>query len=72
LKQNIVTSIIVQSKCSTALELLEQMLKEENEAFGEPYFITDEVKLHLDKMKDIRSVINMIKERQANAVDYAL
>jgi hypothetical protein len=48
------------------------MLKEENEAFGEPYFITDEVKLHLDKMKDIRSVINMIKERQANAVDYAL
>jgi hypothetical protein len=55
-----------------ALELLEQMLKEENEAFGEPYFITDEVKLHLDKMKDIRSVINMIKELQANAVDYAL
>ena len=60
--------LLQQTDCYAALELLEQMLKEEQEAFGEPYFITDEVQKRIDKMNAIRPVIKMIKERQANAV----
>ena len=60
--------LLQQTDCYTALEFLEQMLSKEQKYFGEHYFITDEVREKMSNIKNIQSVIQLIKERQANAV----
>lgn len=60
--------LLQQTDCYTALEFLEQMLSKEQKDFGEHYFITDEVREKMSNIKNIQSVIQLIKERQANTV----
>jgi len=66
--ENVHQQLLQQTDCYTALEFLEQMLSKEQKDFGEYYFITDEVREKMSNIKNIQSVIQLIKERQANTV----